>query len=328
MPNLLSNAGNMLSNAGRYIAHNPGSVAGIGAGLGAAAGVGREALREGEQPKNYLRAGLRGAAVGGLAGGALSGVGHAAHDTMLLHPELKGVGDIAKATAGRMGQGVSNFAQRQFHGLTGYGGKNQAYLDRIGLAGAETSAKKMQLLNLRAESDLGHHLKQVHGLKDPLDRTQGFVEHLQKQRASGDALVAAGGAHAAEGAAAQGIRDLGMSSVPGAVKGLVTNPREASKALWNQARSGGGLALAAGVGLPSVMAANDLRKGDESATGGQTVGQKALRHGTSIGGGLLFGGVPMIPGMIASGVADSAARRAGNLLSPSRAAPQIAPAAM
>lgn len=318
---------NLLANAGRFIAHNPVSMAGIGAGLGAAAGVGREALRGGDQPKNYLGAGLRGAAVGGLAGGALSGVGRATHDTMLLNPELKGVGDIAKATAGRMGQGISNFAQRQFHGLTGYGSGDKAYLDRIGMAGEHSAAQKMKLLNLRAEDELGHHLKQVQGIKDPLDRTKGYVEHLQKQRNVGNELAAQGRAIQNEGAVGQRFQELGMTSVPGAVKGMVTNPREASKAIWNQMRQGGSLGVVAGVGVPAALAANDLRKGDESATGGRPLGQKALSHGVNIGSGLLLGGVPMLPGAIAGGLAE-AATRLGNRLSPARQAPQIAPAAM
>ncbi len=316
---------NLLADAGRFIARSPGAVAGIGAGLGAAAGVGREALRPQDQPKNYLGAGIRGAVLGGAAGGALGGIGHTARDTMLLRPELQGAGDIAKATAGRMGQGVSNFAQRQFHGLTGYGTKDPAYLDRIGMGGAQHAADKMKLVNLRAEKDLGHTLEGLGGIKDPLER--GAHQTLA-ELATHKNLAAQAAATHAEGAAAQGFRDLGMTSVPGALKGAVTNPREASKAIWKQLRSGGSLGLAAGVGIPGAIAANDLRKGDESAVGGRTVGQKVLRHGANIGSGMLLAGVPMFPGAVAGGLAEAGGKRLGDMISPAKPVQVVAPAAM
>lgn len=320
-----------LANAGRFIAHRPGAMAGIGAGLGAAAGVGREALRKGDEPKNYLGAGLRGAALGGIAGGVTSGLGHAAHDTMLLNPHLSGPVDVAKETAKRMGQGVSNFAQRQFHGLTGYGSKDKAYLDRIGMMGEHAAGQKAKLLNLRMEDELSHHLKGVKEIKDPLDRLHGYTEHLQKQRSMGDALTKQVSALQSEGQAAQHLRDLGMTSVPGAVKGMVTNPREASKALWQHMRQGGALGVAAGTVIPGAIAARDLSRGDESAMGGRTMGEKALRAGATIGGGMLLGGVPMLPGAIAGGVAESAAGRLGRVITkpkPLEQGLQVAPAAV
>lgn len=284
-----------LASVGRFIAHNPGTVAGIGAGLGAAANVGREAM-SGAPDKNYLGAAARGAVAGGLLGGATGGIARAARDTMLLRPELRGAGDVAKATAQRMGQGVSNFAQRQFHGLTGYGSKDPAYLDRIGLAGSNTSLARNRLGNLRAE-DLAKH--------NPAKAEQIFDE------ASSAARGIAG-----EGAIGDRLRGLGMTSAPGSLKAMATNPREASKAIWDQLRAGGKTGVALGVGVPLAASGASIAKGDESATGGQTVGEKVLRAGANVGGGLVFGGLPIVSNMVAGGVTEAAAGRLGRALTP------------
>lgn len=297
-----------LASVGRFIAHNPGTVAGLGAGLGAAANVGREAL-SGSPEKHYLGAAVRGAAVGGALGGATGGIARAARDTTLLRPELTGAGDVAKATAQRAGQGLSNFAQRQFHGLTGFGGKDPAYLDRIGLAGSNTSLARNRLGNLRAE-DLAKH--------NPAKAEKIFEE----------AGATAKGI-AQEGEIGDKLRGLGMTSAPGAVKAMATNPREASRAIWDQLRAGGKAGVALGVGVPLATHAASIAKGDESAHGGQTVGEKVLRAGANVGGGLVFGGLPVISNMVAGGLTEAAAGGVGRALTPRRApvAPVIADAA-
>lgn len=286
MPNLAS--------VGRFIAHNPIGTAGIGAGLGAAANVGREAL-SGRPDKNYLGAAVQGAAAGGVLGGATGGIARAARDTMLLRPELKGGVAVAKGTAQRLGEGVANFGHRQLHGLTGYGSKDQAYLDRIGIMGGNTSLKHNRLGNLRAE-DMARH--------NPANAEKIFS----------DAAGAARGV-AEEGAVGDRMRSLGMTSVPGSAKAFATNPREASRAIWDQARTGGALGVGAAVGLPLVSSAHSLSKGDESAQGGHTMGEKVLRTGANLGS-FALGGVPIIPNMIAGGVAESLAGRAGRALTP------------
>lgn len=284
-----------LASVGRFIAHNPGTIAGIGAGLGAAAGAGREALKDPGE-RNYISGIGRGAIAGGLLGGATGGIARAAHDTMLLRPELRGAGNIAKATAQRAGQEASNFAQRQFHGLTGYGSKDQAYLDRIGMAGSSTSMAKNKLLHLRAENMASHSpAKATKILDDAAEQMRGVAQ---------------------EGVVGDQLRHLGMTSAPGAVKAMATNPREASKAIWNQLRSGGKLGIAAGVGLPVAMTGASIARGDESATGGQTVGEKVLRGGANIGGGLLFGGLPIVANQIAGNLTEAAAGRVGRALMP------------
>lgn len=300
-----------LANVGRFIAHNPGTVAGIGAGVGAAANVGREAM-SGNPNKNYLSAATHGALAGGLAGGAVGGIARAGRDTMLLRPELSGAGAIAKATAQRAGQGASNFVQRQVHGLTGFGGKDQAYLDRIGMAGSNTSASKARLANLRAEDQLSH-------LGKPGWGPSWMKDHNAHNAAAANintALHKEVSGLAAEGEIGDKMRSLGMTSAPGAMKAMVTNPRESSKVIWDQLRAGGKMGVGLGVGVPLATSAASIARGDESAHGGQTVGEKVLRAGANVGGGLAFGGLPVVSNMIAGGLTEAAAGRVGRALSP------------
>ena len=301
-----------LDSAGRFIAHNGAAVTGIGAGLGAAAGVGREMMKAPEE-RSYLGGALRGAAVGGIAGGATHLGGSAMRNTMLLRPELQGAGSIAKATAGRVGTDASNMMQRQFHGLTGYGTKDHAYLDRIGVAGTHSADKSIDLAHRRfmdAMSAGGYARSKPNVVRDYLGLNSDPVAS----------------AHEAEhgmreaGAAAQRLRDLGMSSAPGSVKAMVTNPREASKALWNQMAGSGGAPAAAmavgGTALPAVLGARDIARGDESATGGQTVGEKVMRTGAQVGTGALFAGLPM-GAMSAAGMGvENLAARLGRRITP------------
>lgn len=292
-----------LASVGRLIARNPGTTTGIGAGVGAALGAGREALKS-EGERNYLGGALRGAAVGGALGGIGGGIAHATRDTMLLHPRLQGM-DIAKKTVARAGEGLSNFAQRQVHGFTGHGAGDTAYLDRIGIAGSGTSSRQARLLNLRAQDDL-QHLPQGASLKD-------FVARQKGTEAIHNDLHEAVKGLATEGAVGDRFRELGMTSAPGAVKAMVTNPREASKAIWNQVRSGGRGSVALGLGLPVATTAHSLIKGDERATGGASVQEKAVRGAANIGGGLLFGGLPIAASNVVGGLTDVAAGRLGRI---------------
>jgi len=295
MPNLAS--------VGRLIAKNPGATAGIGAGVGAALGAGREALK-GEGERNYLGGALQGAAIGGTLGGIGGGIAHAARDTMLLHPRLQGM-DIAKKTVARAGEGLSNFAERQVHGLTGRGAGDSAYLDRIGIAGSGTSSRQARLLNLRAQDDL-QHLPQGASMKDYVARQKGTEAIHKDLHEQVKGLTA-------EGAVGDRFRELGMTNAPGAVKAMATNPREASKAIWNQVRSGGRTSVALGLGAPVAITAASLAKGDERATGGPSMQEKAVRGAANIGGGLLFGGLPIAAGNVVGGITDFAASRLGRI---------------
>lgn len=308
--NLLTSAGHQIADAGRHLVRHPGSAAGAGAAVGAVTGAALGARREAQQQpagqRNYLGAALRGGVTGGAVGGALGGAAglasRATVDTMLLNPNLSGAGNIATATAKRVGTGISNMAQRQFHGLTGYGSKDHAYLDRIGVQGTQSAKDEIRLMSARFKDNIprgGYSHEQI-------------MAHEQMKAPIRE-----------QGAIGQRFRDLGMTSVPGAIKGMATNPREASKAIWNQIRSGGTAGVALGVGVPAVMGATDIARGDESATGGRTIGQKVISNGANIGSGLLFSGLPMGASTVAGMAVDSGAHRLGNLLH--RPTPQIAP---
>jgi hypothetical protein len=289
---------NILSSAGRFIAHNPGSTSAIGAGLGGALGVAREAAR-GEGEKNYVAGGVLGALRGGLAGAGVAAIGRGARDTMLLNPQLSGAKDVAKATLARAGEGVGNFARRQVHGITGHGANDKAYLDRIGITGSGTAAKRVHLDTLRAQ-DLAKH-------------SPGSVNSAEQ--------AASMRAHFAEGDVGDRMRDLGMTHAPGAVKAFAKDPRAASKAVWDQLRLGGGLGVAAGVGVPVAVSGADLARGDESAAGGRSLGEKSMRAVGNIGGGLVFSGLPMLSQNVVGQGVEYLSGRVGRALGGSRPAP-------
>ena len=319
----------LLDSAARFIAKSPGSTALIGAGLGAATNVGREALRSDGQPKNYLGSAIRGGVAGGVAGGALGLGGGAVRDTMLLNPQLRGAGNIAKATAQRAGTGISNMAQRQFHGLTGYGSGDKAYLGRIGISGNQAAANQARLLNLRATDDIEHLWKgwKPSGAKGAIANMADQGRRAAQEAKITDNLAAQVRGLHSHGEAGQRLMDLGMTSAPGAVKALATNPRAAAKAIWQQQTGGGGALgtgmAALGIGSSVYSGVKDIRKGDESAQGGRTVGEKAMRMGAGIGGNLLFGGLPMGAQMVAQPLLEAGAGRAGRTITRPQ---QIAPA--
>jgi len=283
---------NLLSTAGRFIAHNPHAATAAGAGLGAAAGLARESMQDGE--KNYVAAGLGGALKGGLIGAGVGAGARSVRDTMLLNPQAAGVGGVAKAHLKRMGEGVSNLVQRQVHGVTGYGAKDTAYLDRIGIAGSATSARAGRLEALRAMDYAKHNPA----------KAQRAIHGASKQL----------GAFAEEGAVGDRMRELGMTHAPGAVKAFATNPRAASKVIYDQLRLGGGLGVAAGIGAPLAVSGMDLARGDESATGGRSMTEKGFRAAANIGGGLVFGGMPLLSQNVVGQGTEYLAGRAGKLL--------------
>jgi hypothetical protein len=264
---------NLLNTAGRFIAQNRGATAAIGAGLGTAAGVAREAVRAPEE-RNYLGGAITGAMRGGVAGAGVGMLGRAARDTMLLNPQMTGALNIAKGTAARAGQGVSNLVQRQVHGLTGYGANDAKYLDRIGIAGSGTSARNARLDMVRA-MDMAKY--------NPA-KAQKYIEGASQSAA----------AHHAEGQLGDRFRELGMTHAPGAVKAFARDPRAASKAVWDQMRSGGAFGTFMSVGAPVGISAMDLRRGDESATGGLSMREKSVRAAANVGGGFMFSGLPML----------------------------------
>lgn len=276
-----------VSRIGKLLAHNLHGSAIAGGLLGAGANVAREATGDGD--KNYLGAAIRGGLGGAALGAASGGIARAVNDTRLLNPQLSGIGATARATAQRAAEGIGNFAKRQAHGLTGVGAKDTAHLDRIGIAGAKPSADKARLLNLRADDAVRLNPKREASIYDAANKQiRGVID---------------------EGDVGEKMRSAGLTSIPGVAKGLVQNPRESAKALWNHARQGGKAGVALGVGLPVAIGTADIAKGDESAAGGKTVGGKLLQHGANIGTGFAFAGLPIASQMIAGMGVDAATNR-------------------
>jgi hypothetical protein len=283
----------LLRRAARFVTDSSGRGALVGAGVGAASGAVKakaEGGDAGDAVRGAIVGGLGGAALGGVAGGA----GRAYRDTRLLDPALTATSAIG-ATAKRMGQGVSNFGRRQLHGVTG------AYSDRpgeIGLRSSGTAAKKVDL----AERRLQDRLVGSRSPQQSLDLHKKFQQekkHLLEEGQRGDSYLKAG-----------------ITSLPGLAKGLATAPKKTVKALWNEATSGSRLGVAASTGLPLALAAPGLAAGDESAQGGLSVRQKMTRLGTGLAGGLLTGGLPIVPQMATGLAIDLAGDRAAGIKGP------------
>lgn len=274
-----------LGRLGRAFIRSPLKTTGVGAAGGAVLGAGQEALRErqpGEQRsyKDILGGAVRGAVAGGaLAGGAAAG-GRAVKDTMLLQAAKGAKPTVAsgvKGTFGRIGTGFMDFGRRQIHGFTG--GQQQAMRAPL--------QRKQEILRLRGQeaSRLGET-----GYADALKKkVQTVGEELGRRE---EAMKA------------------GVTSLPGIAKGMVTAPRQTAKGMWRHAIGGGGIGGGAmAIGAPLAFAAPDIARGDESAEGGRTVGQKLVRHGLTAGGMLATGGIPIVPQMLALGGIENLAQR-------------------
>jgi hypothetical protein len=261
-------------NAARWLTQSPGRTALLGAGVGAAA---RGATAEEGQRGNAMFTGaLQGAAVGGAVGGA----GRMFRDTKLIAKD-KGKDltnmQAAGATLGRMAKGVKRFGQRQLYGTTGIGDPN-----RIGMAGTEAAKRQNRLTSLRMGDEIAH--------------APGNREEIVRQG------LATQTANTAHGVRAQALQDAGVTSFPGMAKALVSKDRRgaAFRAMGRTLKDGpGGLAM--GVAAPLAFSAPSLLRGDESATGGPTLGHKLTRAGGNLATGVAFGGLPIIP-QIAAGV--------------------------
>ena len=250
--------------AARFLTASPGRTALIGAGIGGAAG----ALRAppGQRAHGALGGALQGAAIGGIGGG----IGRAYRDTRLLNPATSAVGAIGE-TAMRGARGLGNFAKRQVHGAVGAFDH-----DAIGMAGNATSGKKVDLLKRRAADELAH----AH------PNARGAIE------ASRDAAVKGELAH---GARAQSLADAGVTNLPGMARALATPGRRADafRAMGRSVSDGPGGALMS-LGVPAAVYGPELMKGDESAQGGMTLGQKARRAAAGTAAGVAFAGMPVV----------------------------------
>lgn len=282
-----------------------------GAAGGAALNVGREAL-SGKEDKNYLGAALHGAALGGAAGGALGHAGRTAKDLQLgfsgragaqVGKNLQGA-QLAKETAKELGHQAKQFGQQQIHGFTG-GGKGRA--GEIGLKGKEWGARQTELLKARQAQELaGATPAAAAKIKG------GYAKKLKTV--------------AEDAATGQSKIDTGVDNLAGVAKGL-WNKGTRGKTLGAIKEHGIGASTGAklmSVGIPGALTAADLAKGDESAQGGRSIGQKLVGGAVDMGTGVLTGGMGMLPSMAAYTAASTVADKAMGVGKPGRAVPGAA----
>jgi hypothetical protein len=265
----------MAARFGRSLTAGAGRGAATGAGLGAVAGAAGEvaADHEGMTAKEILGRGAARAVLGGAAGGMLGatsgGAGRVVRDAKLLRPNEGTFSAVGK----HVGGGFMRGAKRLGYTLTGKGDPHA-----MGVASSATAEKKINLLRLRAADELAANparAKKIHS---------GLAADSRSERLRG-----AIGDHAI---------DTGTSTLPGVVKGLAKDPRATSRALMTQMRAGGGSGMAMlGVGLPLAAGAGDIAmSGDESAQGGLSKTQKAVRAVGTAGATALTAGMPLLGG--------------------------------
>lgn len=297
---LALNLPGMAARLGRSLSAGAGRGAMSGAGLGAAAGAAGEVVadHEGMSAKEILGRGaaraMLGGAAGGLLGAASGGAGRVVRDARLLRPNEGTLSAVGK----HVGGGLSAGAKRLGYTLTGKGDPHS-----FGVSSSTTAEKKINLLRLRAADELAanpSNAKKIHS---------GLAADSRSERLRG--VI---GDHAI---------DTGTSTLPGVVKGLVKDPRGTGRALMTQMRAGGGSGMAMlGVGLPLAVGAGDIAlKGDESAQGGLTRTQKAVRALGTAGSTALTAGMPFIGGAVVGMGMDGLVHRATG--GPRRPLPQV-----
>ncbi len=282
--------------AARFLSKSPARTAVIGAGVGAAANALR--AEDGDRSGAAFRGALTGAALGGAAGG----IGRGVRDYKLLNPKAKGMKAVTGA-AGHLGTGIANFGKRQVYGLTGIGDPN-----KMRMAGNATAKADAKLLGLRAKDEIKHAPRSAHaGIRKSLAEEQKSV--------------------LSEGRRSQALQDAGVTSLPGTIKGL-WNKKTRGKTLRGMGKAfadgPGGIGMS--VGVPALMYAPEIARGDESAQGGYSMGQKVYRAGRSIAVGGALGGMPLIPQMVAGTALDMGAEAVENKVMRRRnPAPHLAP---
>ena len=274
----------LLSHAGHFLRQSPVRTAAIGAGVGAAGGAAAN-------PEDRVGGALRGAGVGAAVGGIGAGGARAVRDTQLLAGKPLTAGQTVTETAKRLGSGALAFGKRQIHGLTG------AFADpaKTRIRSSVEAARQQKLLDARLADDLRFARSPAHAKKIE-DSARSAKESLKEWGESGDRAL-----------------EAGITSVPGLVKGLASRKTRGKVlgAVKDEVLGGpgaGGLARGASVGLgvalPAALGVHDLSKGDESAQGGRTVGQKAMNLATNLGVGTLTLGMPIPASMMVSTGAD------------------------
>lgn len=273
-----------------------GSAATLGAvgGLGGGALGYQRARAEGEGVGASLKRGLKGALVGG-SGGALLGAG-------------------AAAVRPGMGTSISNFGQRQVHGLTGW--TPAEGVRSIG-HGAADSAERLQAAH-QALGEASHAhaaasfaekppgvVGRLLGKKAPvaptganLERFQGMnaqqiEEHLGKAKSEHGSALAS---HAASEKAEQ----MGLTSLPGYLKSMKNNgvlPTLTAGANQGWAGTSAG-SKAMMLGLPALGVAGAVRGADAPDQSGKG---KAERIGSVVGdvaGNIVGAPIPFVGGQV------------------------------
>lgn len=254
--------------------------AGVGAGLGALAGGVRgyrAARQEGAGVLDSVRAGGGQALQGGLLG---AGVG-------------AGVGGLAGAVGSRMSpdkmeairsklterSGLARFGQRQIHGLTG-----ATNADGLKGLGMDSEHRKATLDQLKGSAPTANRWEQFRG-KTP---EQVAARHRDDISRASEGLAAARRAEA-----------MGLTSLPGIARSAVNAPLDTARAALDHQLKGtdaGTQGLTLGLsGLGVGMAARS-QEGDQQGDRLKRVGRAALHSGA----GILTGGLPILPNMLAS----------------------------
>lgn len=262
-----------------------------GALLGGAAGA-THGLMNRQEGESGWAAGIRGAIRGAAVGGGISAAGRAYRDTRLLNPEM-GAGAAIGGTLRRAGEGIKRFGKRQIHGFTG------AYADKpgaIGMRGSEEAKRRLDLFEKRFKDEAAYATSRGRDTSRLAEELANKKQELAEWGARGDAAQAAG-----------------ITSIPGVVKGLAKRPGQTAKALKDEVTGGSKKGLVLAVGVPAAFAAPEIMKGDESAAGGYTVGQKVRRLAGNVAGGVATAGLPVVPQLLAGGAIEgvSGGRRRG-----------------
>ncbi len=276
----LAGSATPLAAVGRFLSKSPQRTALIGAGLGAVAGAATS------EDDDRIGGAINGAMAGGVAGGALGGAGRAFRDTHLLSKTPLTTGQAVKGTLQRFGRGTVRFGKRQVHGFTG------AFKDPLatGIRSTAMAKEDVHLMRRRLADELKHARGPAAAGKLRAAAQQD-IENALSQGAHGDTALKSG-----------------LTSIPGVARGLAGKDRKKFlKTLASESTGGGGLASwggALGVGAPLALGAYDLSRGDESEQGGLTKTQKAVNMVTGMGTGVLTGGLPIIPQMVAGSAVD------------------------
>lgn len=265
----------------------PGRAAALGGVIGAARGAAK--AEPGERQSGAISGALRGAAIGGASGF----VGRHALNAKLLKPELS-AGQALGEGLRESGRSIKRFAKREAHGLTGAYGKDPTALGYMTPENLER-ARKLEVSRAAIRSQGAHPFVARSAQKDALDAIAGHEEEAKEFARR---------------------QSAGITSLPGTFKGLARDPRGTGRALL-RAAGGSSAAGKAMMAAPVVFAVPEIMKGDESSTGGPTLGRKLLATGANVAGNVLTAGLPAASQVIAGGALDMA-------LAPKR---RIAPAA-